>query len=431
MAASSRRAVISGIGALNALGPNTAAVWNAVLEGQCGIRPITLFDASGLPVRIAAEMAEFDAKKYIPKEDKEARKSLRMMARAIELAVAASNLALADGAVDKSKLDRTRFGCEFGSGLIAMELKDVGDAALLCTNGTPGKVDMKRWGREGLESIEPLWMLKYLPNMLACHVSILHDAQGPNNSITESDVASLLALGEAHRILERDGADLFLVGGAESKVNPLSMVRQCLFEPLSHRNEEPARACRPFDRKRDGLVLGEGGTVMVVEELEHAKKRGARIYAEVIGFGAAFDARKSGSGIARAIRAALSQAGITPQDLDHINAHGLGSIDSDAWEARGLHEVFGSCSPAIPVIALKSAIGNMGAGAGLTELAISILGQYHGRMPSTLNYEEPDPACPVTVQTGAPRPVRSPYALKIGFTQMGQCAAVVVRKFEQ
>ena len=431
MAATSRRTVISGIGALNALGPDTAAVWKGILEGQCGIRPISLFDASGLPVRIAAEIPGFDAKKYIPKEEKEARKSLKMMARTIELAVAASNLALADGAVDKSKLDRTRFGCEFGSGLIAMELKDVGEAALISTNGTPGQVDMKRWGREGLETIEPLWMLKYLPNMLACHVSILHDAQGPNNSITESDVASLLALGEAHRILARDGADFFLVGGAESKVNPLSLVRQCLFEQLSHRNEEPAKSCRPFDRKRDGLVLGEGGTVLVVEDLEHARKRGARIYAEVIGFGAAFDARRSGSGIARAIRIALAEAGITPNDVDHINAHGLGSIDSDVWEARGIHEVFGSCKPAIPVIALKGAIGNLGAGAGLTELAISVLGLHHGRLPPTLNHDEPDPACPVTVHTGAPRPARSPYALKIGFTQIGQCAAVVVRKFTE
>src|SRR5207253_3387457 len=143
-------------------------------------------------------------------------------------------------------------------------------------------------------------------------------------------------------------------GGAESKVNPLSMVRQCLFEPLSKRNDQPEKACRPFDRERDGLVLGEGGAVLVVEELEHAKKRGARIYAEVVGFGAAFDAKKSGGGIARAARAALKEAGIGPEEIDHINAHGLGTIDSDAWEARGLHEVFGPFDT--PVFAAKAAI---------------------------------------------------------------------------
>src|SRR5437660_2754346 len=356
MAASSRRTVISGIGTLNALGQNAASVWDGFLQGRSGIRAIRNFDASGLPVRIAGEIPDFRAKDLVAKE---VRKSLKMMARTIELAVCAAQLALTDGAVDKSKLDRTRFGVEFGSGLIAMELPEVADAAAVSTNGQAGQVDLRKWGSEGIPTVEPLWMLKYLPNMLACHVSILHDAQGPNNTITESDVASLLALGEASRILERDAADFFLVGGAESKINPLSMVRQCLFEPLSHRNDEPEKACRPFDRRRDGLVLGEGGTVLVVEDLEHARKRGARIYAEVVGFGASFDVDRSGRGLARAVRVALQEAGIGPEEVDHVNAHGLGSVDSDAWEARGLAEVFGDCSPAVPVFAAKSAIGNL------------------------------------------------------------------------
>lgn len=426
MAASSRRTVITGIGTLNALGLNAAAVWEEFLHGRSGIRPIRNFDASGLPVRIAGEVPGFDARNFVDKKD---RRSLKMMARTIELAVSAAQLALNDGTVDKSKLDRTRFGIEFGSGLIAMELQEVADASVVSTNGQAGFVDSGKWGTEGLPLIQPLWMLKYLPNMLACHVSILHDAQGPNNTITESDVASLLALGEAHRILSRDAADFFLVGGAESKVNPLSLVRQCLFEPLSHRNEEPAKACRPFDRDRDGLVLGEGSTVLVVEDLEHARRRGARIYAEVVGFGAAFDKDRSGSGVARAVRAALDEAGIGPPDVDHVNAHGLGSVESDAWEARGLQEVFGPFD--VPVFAPKSYIGNIGAGGGLSELAASVLALHHGALPGTLNYEQPDPDCPVHVHTGAPRPVVKPYAVKVGFTQMGQCAAAVVRKFER
>src|SRR5437660_221627 len=249
MAASPRRTVITGIGTLNALGLNAASVWQGLLQGKSGIRPIRSFDASGLPVRIAGEVPGFDARNFVDKKD---RRSLKMMARTIELAVSAAQLALNDGAVDKDKLDRTRFGVEFGSGLIAMELLEVADASLVSTNGQVGFVDQGKWGTEGLPLIQPLWMLKYLPNMLACHVSILHDAQGPNNSITESDAASLLALGEACRILERDAADFFLVGGAESKVNPLSMVRQCLFEPLSRRNDQPEKACRPFDKNRDG-----------------------------------------------------------------------------------------------------------------------------------------------------------------------------------
>jgi 3-oxoacyl-[acyl-carrier-protein] synthase II len=427
MGSSSRRVVISGIGTLNALGLNRAAVWEGFLQGQSGVRPIRLFDASGLPVRIAGEVPGFDAKQFVAKKD---RKSLRMMTRAIELAVSAAQLALDDGAVDKAKLDPTRFGVTFGSGLLAMELPEVADAAVLSSNGQVGHADQAKWGSEGLPAIQPLWMLKYLPNMLACHVSILHDAQGPNNTITESDVASLLALGEAYRTLERDGADFFLVGGAESKVNPLSMVRQCLFEPLSHRNDEPEKACRPFDRRRDGLVLGEGGTVLVVEELGHARRRGAHVYAEVVGFGASFDRDRSGKGLARAVRAALQEAGIGPGDVDHVNAHGLGSPDSDVWEAQGLHEVFGACSPPVPVFAAKGAIGNLGAGGGVTELAVSIMALEHGVLPGTVNHEEPDPACPVAVHVGAPRPVTRPYAVKAGFTQMGQCGAVVVRKWD-
>jgi 3-oxoacyl-[acyl-carrier-protein] synthase II len=425
MAASSRRTVITGIGTLNALGLNTAAVWDGFLQGRSGIRPIRSFDASGLPVRIAGEVSGFKARDFIL--DKEARKNLKMMSRTIELAVAAAQLALADGAVDKGKLDRTRFGVEFGSGLIAMELLEVADAAVVSTNGEIGQVDQRKWGAEGLPTVQPLWMLKYLPNMLACHVSILHDAQGPNNTITESDVASLLALGEAHRILARDGADFFLVGGAESKVNPLSLVRQCLFEPLSHRNDEPEKACRPFDRARDGLVLGEGGTVLAVEDLEHARRRGARIYAEVVGFGAAFDKDQSGPGITRAVRAALNEAGIGPEEVDHVNAHGLGSVESDRWEAAGLHEVFGPYGT--PVFAAKAAIGNLGSGGGISELAASVLALYHGVQPATLNYEQPDPDCSVKVHAGSPRPIAKPFVVKVGFTQMGQCAAVVIRKF--
>jgi 3-oxoacyl-[acyl-carrier-protein] synthase II len=270
-------------------------------------------------------------------------------------------------------------------------------------------------------------MLKYLPNMLACHISILHDARGPNNSITESDVASLLALGEAYRILTRDQADFFLVGGAESKINPLSMVRQCLFEPLSRCNEAPDKACRPFDRRRDGIVLGEGAGVFVMEELNHARKRGARIYAEVVGFGAAFDRKCNGEGLARAVTAALTEAGVGPEQIDHINAQGLASREADITEAKGLQAIFGNLRT--PVFAAKSYIGNLGAGAGTTELAASVLGLEHGVLPATLNYEEADPDCPINV-AAEPRALTKPYVLKVSFTRMGQCAALVLRKFD-
>jgi 3-oxoacyl-[acyl-carrier-protein] synthase II len=424
MALPTRRTVITGAGVLSPVGRGADAFWQALLEGRSGVKAIQGFDASSLPVRFAGEISDFDAKEYVEKKD---RRGLKMMARTIQLAVAAAQLALDHGKVDKSKLDPERFGVEFGAGLIATELPEMADASRASVNCQPGVTDIERWGREGMEAIQPLWMLKYLPNFLASHVSILHDARGPNNSITESDVASLLALGEAYRILGREGADFFLVGGAESKMNVLSLVRQCLFSKLSHRNDAPDKACRPFDRDRDGIVIGEGASVLVVEDLEHARRRGADIFAELIGFGSAFDPALSGEGLARAVRAALAEAGVDAKDIDHVNAHGLGTREADTAEARGLHSVFGD---KVPVFAAKSYMGNLGAGGSVTELAASLLALRHGFLPVTLNYEQPDPDCPVRVVAGQPRSVASPFVVKTAFTEMGQCGAVVIRKWD-
>jgi 3-oxoacyl-[acyl-carrier-protein] synthase II len=413
------------MGVLSPLGLDLATFWENLRNGRSGIRPIQSFDVSGLPVRIGGTVLEFDAKRYVEKSQ---RKSLKVMARSIQLAVAAAHLALTDAGIDKQQVDPTRFGVEFGAGLIATELEELAAAAQLSANCQPGTVDLEKWGEEGLKAMPPLWMLKYLPNMLACHVSILHNAQGPNNTIIQDDVASLLAVGEAFRILRRDQADFFLVGGADSKINPLSLVRQCLFQPLSRRPGAPERVSRPFDRDREGMVVGEGAGVFVLEELEHARRRGARVYAELVGFGAAFDRERSGAGLARAVRVALAEAGIGPEDVDHINAQGFSTVAEDAWEARGLQEVFGACRPPVPVFAAKSYFGHLGAGSGTTELAASVLALEHGQLPATLNYENADPECPVTVAAGAPRPVVRPHVLKVGFTGMGQCAALVIRK---
>lgn len=429
MAPSSRRVVITGLGVLSPIGLEPDAFWQSLCQGRSGVHAISTFDASGLPVRFAGELpAAFDARNYL---DKSQRKSLRMMSRTIQLAVCAAQKALEDGQVDKGKLDPTRFGVEFGSGMIASELPELAEAARITTSpDRPGKVDMDKWGKEGMQAIQPLFMLKYLPNMLACHVSMIHDAQGPNNSITETDVASTLALGEALRILQRDQADFFLVGGADSKINALSMVRQCLFEKLSANNAAPEKASRPFDQGHDGMVVGEGATVLTVETLEHARKRGARIYAELVGFGAAFDHGRDGRGLARAVRAALGEAGTAPEEVDHINAHGLSIPEADVWEARGLAEVFGDGGSAAPVFAPKSYFGNLAAGGGLTELAGSILALHHGATPATLNHDKTDPQCPVRVLSGAPREVARRHVVKVSFTQMGQCAAVVLRRWE-
>ncbi len=422
MSAANRRVVLTGIGVITSIGMDVNAFWDGLARGACGIRTITAFDPAPLATRFAGEIDGFDPKKYLSKEG---RKQIRVMARSIQLAVASAQLALDDSKIDKAKLDPTRFGVEFGAGLIPSELSELGEASYIATGNNTHTVDPKIWGEQGLAAIQPLWMLKYLPNMLACHVSILHNAQGPNNSITQSDVASLLAVGEAARILRRNQSDFFLVGGADSKINPLSQSRQQMFGHLSKNNADPQHALKPFDRRRDGLVIGEGGCVFAMEDLEHAQKRGATIVGEVVGFGSTFDKGLTGKGLARAIRIALEQARITAADIDHVNAQGLGSVKLDAFEARGIHEVFGA---SVPVWSVKPNIGHLSAGSGATELAASVLAMKHGALPPTLNYETPDPACPVQVLTKA-RPIARPYFVKIGFTEMGQCAAVVCKKW--
>lgn len=421
-----RRSVITGLGVVSPLGLGAAAYWDALCAGRSGIRTIRNFDASALPVDFGGEIEGFDPKLYLDKKD---RKRLNVMPRSIQLAVAAAQLAFDDCGADKERLDPTRFGVEFGVGTIPGEMLELGQAAQLSADLAAGKVDLEKWGAHGLPTIPPMWMLCHVPNMPASHVSILHNAQGPNNSITQSDVAGLLALGEARRILIRGQADFFLVGGADSKINPITMTRHCKFnKKLSHRRDAPAAASRPFDRDRDGMVLGEGGGVFVLEDLDHARQRGARIIAEVVGFGAAFDRQLTGRGLVRAIHAALGEAGIGPGDLDHINAQGYSDVELDAFEARGLREAFAGQTEGLPVLAVKSYFGNLGSGSASTELAASLLALTHGTRPATLNHERPDPNCPLRVDRQA-QAVTRPHVLKIAFTELGQCAAAVVRKW--
>jgi 3-oxoacyl-[acyl-carrier-protein] synthase II len=426
-----RRAAITGSGALTPIGNDAAAIWQSLRDGKSGIAPIRAFDVTAFPSRIGGEVKDFAAKKHFDNKDpneKTVGKSLRMMARTIQLGLVASKLAMADANLKRGDYDPTRFGVVFGSSMIAIDVDDIVAPSKAASDGSERPVDLLAWG-DKLETVEPTWMLKYLPNMAACHVSILHDLQGPSNSLTEDDVASMLALGEAYRHIDRGQADAFLVGGSDSKFSYLSFSRHSLFLPLSRRNEAPEKACRPFDRDRDGMVMAEGGAVLVVEELEHAKKRGANIRAEIVGYGAAFDAKRDGSGLARAIAAAFRQAGIGPEDLDHVNAHAYGVRESDAWEAQGLRSALGRHADRVPVFAGKSYTGNLGPAGGVTELIFALHALDHGALPATLNHQTPDPACPVLVHADGLRPVSKPYLLKVGYTDMGQCAAVVLRKW--
>lgn len=420
----SRRAVFTGLGLLSPIGNDPATFWQALRSGTSGITPVRSFDASGLPCHIAGEIANFDAKKIVPKDH---RRRLNQMGRAVQLGFCAAALAWENAnGPRKGEIDPFRYGVEFACMMVATELEDLALASRASLPGPPGEVSLATWGSEGLRQIPPQWMLKYLPNMPACHASILIDAQGPNNSITSGDVAGLLCLGEAYRAMNRDLADAFLVGGCESKINPLSFTRHNTFQPLSRRNDQPTLALRPFDTGRDGTVLGEGAAAFNLEDVDFAQRRGAKILGELAGFAAGFDRGKTGKVLAGVIRRAISEAEVGIADIDHVNAGASGSVELDAFEARAIAEVFGT---SVPVFAPRGHFGTMGAASGLVELGASLLALQHGELPGTLNCEHLDPACAIAVHTGAPRPTRTPYALKISYTDMGQCAAVVVRRW--
>jgi 3-oxoacyl-[acyl-carrier-protein] synthase II len=417
----SRRVVITGLGLVTPIGCDAASFWQALIDGQSGVRRIQSFDPAALPAQIGGEVLGFDARDYLDKKD---RKRLNVMPRTAQLAVAASQRAIGAAALDKDKLDPTRFGVVLGTGVLPTVLSELRLAAQACVVPDRPEIDLEKWGEVGLPLIAPMWLLSHVPNMVSCHVSILHNAQGPCNAIVQSDLSSLLALGEAYRAIAHNRADVFLAGGADTLVSPLNMARFCLFAPLSRRNDDPAHACRPFERQRDGQVLGEGAGVFVLEDLEHARRRNAPILAEVIGFATAFDGDLAGAGLARAIRASLAEARTEPAFLDHINAQGLSTVPGDAWEAEGIRQAFG---PGEPVFAPKSYFGNLGAGSNAIELAASLLALQHGELPATLNYDEPDPACPVALSRIVQPAIRS-CVLKIGTTELGQCAALVCRK---
>lgn len=419
-AGSSRRAVLTAAGVVSPIGSDLAAFWAGLCAGKSAVVPVTLFDPAGLPCQIAAEIPTFDAKKIVAKES---RKGLKVMARTVQLGLSASTLAMADGGPAKGTIDPFRFGIEFGCVMVATELDDLALAAKTSTAG--GILDYGVWGKEGLEQVPPLWMLKYLPNMPACHTSIEFDAQGPNNTITEADAAGLVALGEALRLVQRDLADAFLVGGCESKINPLSLTRHNLFAPLTTRNGAPADAVRPYDAAATGTALGEGAACFSLEEAEFAKARGAKVYAEVAGFACGFDRGLKGPVLAGVIRNALKDAGISPADVDHVNGHGHGVPRLDAFEARGIAEIFGKT---VPVVSYAGILGNSGAASSLIEMLGTVLAFQHGQLPGTANHTATAADCPIFVHTGPPRPVTKPYAVKVSCTDMGQCAAVVIKK---
>lgn len=425
-AAARDRTVVTGVGVVSPIGIGRHAFWRSLIEGHCGIGYLQAFAAQELPVRLAAEIRDFDPKAHIREK-----KFLKVMSRDIQLGVAAANLAMADAGLARGDVDPDRLGVEFGAGRISTSPEDLLEAVRQCTQGSP-EFAFSRFGPEAMGEIAPLWLLRQLPNMPACHVSIEFDARGPNNTITSRDSSALLALAEAERTIRRGAADVMIVGACASHVHPVDITKLCLYEGLSRREDDPERACRPFDFERDGTIVGEGSAVFIVESRAHALRRGARIYAEVLGLGSGCDGRgyengAGGTGLVRAIDGALRQAEIDPREIGHINAHGKSTQRDDLVEARAYHRSLGLAAERIPVTALKSYFGHFDAGSGAVELAGSILSLVEGMLPRTLNYETPDPRCRVDVVHDEPFHLTSRTALKVSRTNMGQSAAVILR----
>ncbi len=426
-----RRVVITGLGLVTPLGDSPAAAWSNLVAGRGAVRPLTAFKTAGLPSSVGAEIGECDLKKYtLPRINwSTLRKSRKYMARDIQLAVAAAQLAVADAALGEGEVDPTRIGIDLGAGLISSELDELAPAIVHAFTGE--SFDFQTWGRESIGMIEPIWLLKYLPNMLACHISILLDCQGPSNTITEADASSNLAILEAARIIGRGKADVMITGGADSKIHPLSLVRMALLHNMSSWRGDPAGACRPFDLERDGWVPGEGAGILVLEEREHALARGARIHGELLGGGSGCDAYAPGgldphgAGVEIAVSAALEDAALAPAAVGHYSAHGSATRIGDLAEARGIARVFGP--KGVPVAAYKGYMGNLASGAGGVDLIASLLAANHGLIPPVLNCDHPDPECEIDVVQGAPRPCANPTFVTANITPLGQAAALVVR----
>jgi 3-oxoacyl-[acyl-carrier-protein] synthase II len=418
-----RRVVITGVGAVTPLGTGNDLYWQALTAGRSGVRPLESFTVDGIATRIAAEVRDFDPKNYVKH-----RKSLKVMARDIQLGVGAAHLVVEDAGLDTERVDPTRFGVNCGAGLIATELDELGAPVSESMNG--GRhFDLRRWGVKGMEQLFPLWMLKYLPNMPACHISIMYNAQGPNNSITAGEASATLAIGEAFRVIERDGADLFIAGGTDSKIHPLGFVRLALLDRLTRRNDDPAKASRPFDVGHDGLVAGEAAGLVVLETLEHARARGAgTIYGEVIAFGSSCHPNL-GQAVAKAVTWALKEAKLSPGGLGHIAATGTSCAADDRAEARALAEVLGDAVTRVPVVAYKSYLGYTGAASGAVELIASLLAMRHGMLPGTLNFERPDPLAPTLRVSAQPNDFPKKPFLAYSVSLAGQCGAIIVRPF--
>lgn len=434
------RVVITGFGAITPLGMTADDMWQGLSAGRCGIAEITAFDPVGFTCKLAGQVPEYKIQQYVPKTY---RKAVKLMSRDIELAVIAAADALASAglvtrATDPERVNITpeRTGINLGAGLISCDLVEIAPA--VANSITDGTFDIKKWGKEGLEMVTPLWLLKYLPNMLACHVGIIHDLQGPSNSITCAEASAHLAIAEAAQVIARGGADISLAGGAEAKVHPVVMARQCLLKrATAENNDDPDAACRPFDADAKGSVFAEAAGIIVLENIENATARNANIFAEVLGAGHSSSLNPDyehlepgGLGLQIAIEKALEDAQIQPDDLDLLIPHGTGIPADDLAESAAIENALGKAAADVPVWPTKSMLGNSGAAGGAVDVIAAVCAMSRGIIPAAKNCEKKADGCNLNISK-EPQHKEIRHALVCSYTYGGQTAALVIKNAER
>lgn len=431
------RVVITGFGAITPLGLTVGDMWAGLCAGKVGINTITAFDPAGFTCKIAGQVPDYNIRDLVPKTH---RKATKLMSRDIELSVIAAHEALAQSGLitkgidpEKININPQRMAINLGAGLISCDLLELAPA--VAASITDGKFDIRKWGKSGLELVTPLWLLKYLPNMLACHVGIIHDIQGPSNSITCAEAASHLAIAEATNIISRGVSDYALAGGAEAKVNPIVMIRQCLLKrATTENNDNPASACRPFDADAKGSVFGEAAGILVLENLENAQKRDTKIHAEIVGFGQSNSINPvyehleaDGFGLQIAIEKAITEAQIEPDQLDLIIPHGTGIPCDDMAEAKAISSALGEAASEIPVWPTKSMLSNTGAAAGAIDVIAALCAMNEQKIPAAKNCENIANGCNLNI-AGTTIEKEINYVLCCSYTYGGQTAAVILKK---
>jgi 3-oxoacyl-[acyl-carrier-protein] synthase II len=410
-----RRVVVSGIGLVSALGIGTRETWAALLAGQSGVTRITRFDVSGYATQIAAEVKGFDPLAFIEK------KEIKKMDLFIQYAIAAAQFAMDDSGLQITAANAPNIGVYIGSGIGGFITIEREHEALL--NGGPRKVS-------------PFFIPSAIINLASGQVSIRFGAKGPNSATCTACSASAHAIGDAYEIIKRCDADAMIAGGSEAAICAMSVGGFGQLRALSTRNDEPARASRPFDKDRDGFIIGEGAGVLILEELEHARRRGATIYAEIVGYGMSSDAyhmtapSEDGDGARRVMAMAVRKAGIAPSDVDYINAHGTSTPYNDRLETLAIRNCFGEHADKLAISSTKSMTGHLLGGAGGLEAGITALAVHHQVAPPTINLDDPDPECDLDYVPHQSRQMPIRYALSNSFGFGGTNAALLFKRFE-